>query len=385
MEDKRHQAQINRKLELIKKQQELKAFLGQIFATKAKTTITSYTSTISTYFDELYKSKDKSLVMFVSRHKLLLEALMRRTTRPSSRKAVLAVFMTFAKRLLDDPSVTINERLKKKIEYSYNFYHTHMLLFSKEVDKERMENKLTEKMDETYLPWGDVLRYRDHITQSCESKANPSACLSMSAIMAEMMCEMVPGRGEYGSIKLRNFNKEKDNYIEGLDGNEEVPLVIVINKYKTAGLYGARQIHVFPESKLWTYLKTFYARFPQREYLFGSGLCEPRGADALKRYLISPSREFFGDNISLGSQSLRRAFISFIYSQKAMSLNEKATIAKLACHSLKMSQTYDRIKHADGTPIEKETNVEIPKFEINDKAVAIRTGRGKYRVVFTSE
>lgn len=135
-----------------------------------------------------------------------------------------------------------------------------------------------------------------------------------------------PRRAEYADVKLRNYDKEKDNYYE--KGK------ITFNQYKTFYKYGSQSITI-PKEVMPTMTK--WLRMNDNEYLFYNVNTEkPFSHSQLTKKLQS----FFGGK-KIGVDALRSIFITNHYKDMPR-LEDMEKMAEACGHSLATELTYIR-------------------------------------------
>ena len=136
-------------------------------------------------------------------------------------------------------------------------YKDFMLEICKKVNDNYKEQKMSDKQKEHRISFQEV---QDKVTQLLSAiKTNPNLNAYESFLIAAFSSGVYapPRRSEFAFVKIKNFDKQKDNYLEK---NK-----IVFNSYKTAKKYGS-QIYEVP-SPLIPVLKK-YLKMNKTDYLF---------------------------------------------------------------------------------------------------------------------
>ena len=136
-------------------------------------------------------------------------------------------------------------------------YKDFMLEICKKVNDNYKEQKMNDKQKEHRISFQEV---QDKVTQLLSAiKTNPNLNAYESFLIAAFSSGVYapPRRSEFAFVKIKNFDKQKDNYLEK---NK-----IVFNSYKTAKKYGS-QIYEVP-SPLIPVLKK-YLKMNKTDYLF---------------------------------------------------------------------------------------------------------------------
>ena len=137
-----------------------------------------------------------------------------------------------------------------------------------------------------------------------------------------------PRRSEWQYVKLKDVNRETDNYIDLKKG------VFVLNQYKTAKLYGREEVAYGKAFGI--LLKKVLAVIPDQTYLL-----ENKGKSLSAPLITMRLNKIFGKNVS--TSMLRHIWTSDKYAGMP-SLNELTQNAEAMGHSL--TQHLEYIKHA---------------------------------------
>ena len=176
-------------------------------------------------------------------------------------------------------------------------YKDLMLEICKQVNESYKEQKLNNKQKEHRITFEAV---KDKVNSLLSMlKTNPTINMYEQFLIAAFSSGVYspPRRSEFASVKIKNFDKQKDNYLEK---NK-----IVFNSYKTAKKYGS-QIYEVP-SPLIPILKK-YMKLNKTDYLFPK-----RNSDACMTNVDYNRmlQKIFGKTISV--DNLRSIYLSEKY------------------------------------------------------------------------
>ena len=176
-------------------------------------------------------------------------------------------------------------------------YKDLMLEICKQVNESYKEQKLNNKQKEHRITFEAV---KDEVNSLLSMlKTNPTINMYEQFLIAAFSSGVYspPRRSEFASVKIKNFDKQKDNYLEK---NK-----IVFNSYKTAKKYGS-QIYEVP-SPLIPILKK-YMKLNKTDYLFPK-----RNSDACMTNVDYNRmlQKIFGKTISV--DNLRSIYLSEKY------------------------------------------------------------------------
>lgn len=203
-----------------------------------------------------------------------------------------------------------------------------------EVREKYQAQKMSEKQEENWIPIEEVQeaeRKNFEIVKpwlSQKTKATPEQLKMITDWMLLALTTGVyfpPRRSEWIHVKLSNFDKEKDNYVDLKKG------VFVLNNYKTAKLYGREEI---PYGKPFgALLKKYIAVLPDdQEYLL-----QNNGKPFTAPLITLRLNKLFGKKVS--TSMLRHIWVSSKYADMP-SLKELAETADAMGHSIQQNLQY---------------------------------------------
>ena len=196
-------------------------------------------------------------------------------------------------------------------------YKDLMLEICKQVNESYKEQKLNNKQKEHRITFEAV---KDKVNSLLSMlKTNPTINMYEQFLIAAFSSGVYspPRRSEFASVKIKNFDKQKDNYLEK---NK-----IVFNSYKTAKKYGS-QIYEVP-SPLIPIVKK-YLKLNKTDYLFPK-----RNSDACMTNVDYNRmlQKIFGKTISV--DNLRSIYLSDKY-KNIPSLVDMEKTAEAMGHSI---------------------------------------------------
>ena len=185
---------------------------------------------------------------------------------------------------------------------------------NKKITDDYKSGEKTEKEDENWIDWDDYLKklkeleaeYMDTLEERLKMKRTftPAEYKKHQVALAFFLYGVKPLRNDYRTLKIADYNKNKDNYFDMETGE------VVLNKYKTSRSYG-KSIFSVPE-KLREYIKLLMENRPiESNYLFikhdGSSLL----SSSWSSFILRNSERLLGKRV--GSQMLRKSYITYKY------------------------------------------------------------------------
>jgi len=225
--------------------------------------------------------------------------------------------------LINDPEKTSflrTEMLKNAIEYNKSA--------SSGVKTETQEenwipyDEVVEKWNEWKIKADDIIKLPDYMqTEHVKIDFKKFILLSLTSGIY-----FPPRRSEWVSMKFKNYDPEKDNYIDFENK------LFIINKYKTSRFYGQSRIPI-PDQLLYYMQKFIEIVKPPTEYLFTSS----RGEPFINSRLTDILNSIFGKKVSV--TMLRHIYKSHKY-PNIPPLTQLRDDAKQMGHSLVESLQY---------------------------------------------
>lgn len=168
----------------------------------------------------------------------------------------------------------------------------------------------TAKQTANWMDYDEIVKVHTKYTEEAMPILNAKASVPVSDASKKLLNKWMlltlatgiyfpPRRSEICDIKLKDYDTEKDNYID-MKKNK-----FVYNTYKTAKAYGREEVSITPEFKklLLKYLK----KLPDQEYL----LMKPNGTKFSIQNITRELNSIFGKNIS--TSMLRHIYLSNLY------------------------------------------------------------------------
>jgi hypothetical protein len=190
--------------------------------------------------------------------------------------------------------------------------------------KLREKNVKNEKEEKN---WVDYEELKDYCIQLLSESVNQDALMIASYIL------MPPVRNDWCSVKIKNYDKEKDNFII-LNENK-----LILNHYKTSKKYGKIDF-LLPKTYL-TYLNTYLTSIDNdQEFLFTTKTNKEqfKKNNFSKKLVRLFKKRFPNKNINI--QLLRKIFSSQVEKQ---SLESVRKISQVMGHSLVEHLRYSKM------------------------------------------
>jgi integrase len=245
--------------------------------------IKTYVSTMGSLFRGLFPNEELTVsnISKLNNPKATLEWL-RANKTPASRKPFLSAL-----------AVIFNE----------NAFREAMLLDAKELKKEVDKQEMTEEMTENWVSQADIVKRLAELKKEANAiykSANPDLQqLQLYIILVLLGSQYICPRRlkDYTDFKIKNINKEEDNYIEK---NE-----LVFNSFKTAK-FGQQRIPLPKDLKA---ILTKYIKINPTDFL----LFDVNGNQLSSPQLNQRINKIFGATKSVGANMLRHSFLSEKY------------------------------------------------------------------------
>ena len=180
-------------------------------------------------------------------------------------------------------------------------FKSKMLNYCNETNSQYKEQRLSKAREDLKFTFDDVQRIYGELTSNL--KKSPSVDNYVNYIIASIMSGVTQGiaprRLEYAEVKIKNIEKENDNYLD-IKGS-----CIVLNKYKTVKQYGQVSINI--PKPLMAVIKRFL-KINTSDYLLvhGNNLKSFDASELSKRV-----QSIYGNKI--GVDMLRSVYLSNFY------------------------------------------------------------------------
>jgi hypothetical protein len=196
----------------------------------------------------------------------------------------------------------------------------------------------TEKQTANWLEYDEVKQFHSKFEAEAlpilNGKATDISDANKKALNKYMLLTLSTGiyhpprRSEIADIKIRDYDPEKDNYIDLKKSK------FIYNTYKTAKKYGREEVAIAPAFKkiLTKYLK----KLPNQEYL----LMKPNGTKFSAQNITRELNSIFGKKIS--TSMLRHIYLSNLY-KDVPKLNQMRETAEKMGHDFTTALQY--VKH----------------------------------------
>lgn len=252
---------------------------------------------------------------FFDNHEKVFEFLKDYT--PNRRKTILAalVVLCIGKKCVDE-------------------YRSRMLLDSDVYNKEQREQKKTTIQSENWISQDEVMEVYKNLQRLTSKlwKKNPLTKVELiqlqDFVILSLYVLIAPRRlMDYTHFKIRNINKNVDNYMENRQ--------FIFNKYKTANIYSKQVVDI--PIKLKTIVDNWTDKNPENEYLLTqNGKPFPQPLLTMRLNII-----FGGRKISVNQ--LRHTFITDNVLKNVPALTKLEDIAQNMGNSLESQMLYKKL------------------------------------------
>jgi len=279
--------------------------------------VNTYVSILSNLYYRHHSRDSEINLSFFKEEQRIMDDLKDKT--PQTRKTVLAAV------------IVLNGK-----DYKHELLSTKMMEDGKASDKETLEQTKSKKQEDNWEDY-DKIKQLQHGYEvealkkmSVKGKIDDSTREFLTRYMMLTLSTGIyfpPRRSEMVLIKVKDVDKEKDNYID-LSTNE-----IVYNQYKTVKKYGQQRVKFPPTFK--AILKKYLSKIAGQTYLL-----ERMGKPYIATELTRDMYKIFGKNIS--TSMLRHIYLSSIY-QDVPALKDMEERATEMGQSISMAFRY--VKH----------------------------------------
>ena len=208
--------------------------------------------------------------------------------------------------------------------------HDKMIVDAKSVNELYKKQKMSVSQEENWMDWAQILQKYNVMKLQAgllfkKKTLSPDEFGELNKFMLLSCFVLFPPRRilDFAVMKIRNYTKETDNFIEKGSWN--------FNVYKTVKVYGKQ---TFPITKEFQQLIKKWMKINETDYLIVNTYKRPYTSSGIGKTLNS----VFGKNISC--DILRHSFLTHTYSGKMPSLVEMEDIAKKLAHSVNQSMLY---------------------------------------------
>lgn len=201
-----------------------------------------------------------------------------------------------------------------------------MLDYCNETNSQYKEQRLSKTREDIDFSFEDVKRIFEELkgrlkkSPSIDNYVNYIICALMSGVTEGI----APRRLEYADVKIKDIDKETDNYLDLKDK------CIVLNKYKTVKQYGKVSIPI-PKDLL-AVIKRFL-KINTGDHLLVHGSCKSFNASELSKRL----QTIFGEKV--GCDMLRSVFLSDFYKDMP-EIQKMDSLAHQMGHSVSSALNY---------------------------------------------
>jgi hypothetical protein len=233
---------------------------------------------------------------------------------------------------------------------------------AEEVDSEDNKQKLTKSQEKNYISWDEVMKTYEQLRIEAEplfklDNLTRKQFQRLQDFVILSMYVLTPPRRsmDYTEFKLRNYDKDKDNYMM-TTGRKKVP-TLVFNSYKNANKIGQQKLQI--SNQLRNIITKWMEKNPHDYLILGSKGDTKITQPKLNLYL----NNIFGKNI--GSSMLRHIYLTEKYSD--VDLEElQETTESMGNSLIDRTLKYVRKKNKETKEAEKEAKKK-PKEKVEEK------------------
>jgi len=281
----------------------------------------TYTSIIN----NLMKKNDiQDINYFVSNYNDILKLLDKVDSK--KRKTILSAIVVL---------IENNDDNKKALKA----YRSQMMNDSNDSKKDDKKQEMTNKQSDNWMTYDEVKQVYNSLKSDIlhlfkKETLNKNELQQLQNFIILSMYILIPPRRllDYTEMKIKNFDTEKDNYIDK-DFKE-----LVFNRYKSSKFYEQQKIKI--PIKLKNILKK-WLKYNKNDYLFVDSKNNKLSPVKLNQRL----NNIFGKNISVNM--LRHIYITDsgdVIPKNAPSLEQREKIAQDMGHDIKTQELYRKIK-----------------------------------------
>jgi hypothetical protein len=265
----------------------------------SQSSIKTYMSNINTTARELEKELSTTQDI-ISNYKEILEHFNKFT--PVIRKTKLSAFI-----------VALDEKDKNSEDVKNILVEMRAQLYKDidEANSDENKQKLSKSQEKAYIPWSEVMRVYEQLRIEAEplfklENLTRKQFQRLQDFVVLSLYTLTPPRRsmDYTEFKLRNFDKEKDNYMI-TTGKKKIPF-LVFNTYKNANKIGQQKLQI--SNQLRNIIQKWSDKNPHDYLIVGSKGTDKITQPKLNLYL----NNIFGKNI--GSSMLRHIYLTEKYS-----------------------------------------------------------------------
>jgi len=288
----------------------------------------------------------------IKNYKEILEFL--KKFSPVVRKTKLSAFI-----------VAIDEKEKNTEDVNNILAELRVQLYkdANEVNSEENKQKLTKRQEENFITWNEVLEVYEQLRIESEplfklKNLTKKQFQRLQDFVILSLYVLTPPRRsmDYTDFKLRNFDKEKDNYMV-TTGKKKVP-TLVFNSYKNASRIGQQKLQI--SNALRNIIMKWMDKNPHDYLLVGSKGTDKISQPKLNLYL----NNIFGKNI--GSSMLRHIYLTSKYSDVDLE-DLQATTSAIGNSTIERTLKYIRKSNKD----DKEAAKAAPKEDVVEERVVV--------------
>jgi hypothetical protein len=205
-------------------------------------------------------------------------------------------------------------------------YREVMLQICKEVNDNYKQQKVAPNRENSFISFDKVKEIYENLKTMY--KQNPTLEHLENIIIVGLMSGsvegIVPRRNEWAMVKIKDYDKEKDNYLE--------KGICYFHKFKTDKIYGSQSVKI-KGTEIMKYITKWLKTNPTEYLLYNLNTNKPFSSSDLSKRL----KKIF-NNENIGCDQLRSIYLSHLY-KNVPKLSELQNTAEAMGHSLNTAFT----------------------------------------------
>ena len=205
-------------------------------------------------------------------------------------------------------------------------YRDVMLQICKEVNDNYKQQKVAPNRENSFISFDKVKEVYENLKTMY--KQNPTLenleNIIIVGLMSGVVKDIVPRRNEWAMVKIKDYDKEKDNYLE--------KGICYFHKFKTDKIYGSQSVKI-KGTEIWKYILKWLKQNPTEYLLYNLNTNKPFSSSDLSKKL----KKIF-NNENIGCDQLRSIYLSHLY-KNIPKLSELQNTAEAMGHSINTALT----------------------------------------------
>ena len=201
-----------------------------------------------------------------------------------------------------------------------------MLEICKEVNNNYKQQKVAPNRENSFISFDKVKEIYENLKTIY--KQNPTLehleNIIIVGLMSGVIDGIVPRRNEWAMVNIKDYDKEKDNYLE--------KGICYFHKFKTEKIYGSQSVKI-KGTEIWKYILKWLKTNHTEYLLYNLNTNKPFSSSDLSKRL----KKIF-NNENIGCDQLRSIYLSHLY-KNIPKLSELQNTAEAMGHSLNTAFT----------------------------------------------